>query len=92
MVPLIAFIPYVFWNLYDREKNLHFFSLSSVYSAIFHQILLIFQQCLDLNPNPNFFSDSDPAKIFGFGSTTLVICKAVLGGTGNLAFFVSRSD
>jgi hypothetical protein len=26
----------------------------------------ILQQCLDPNQNPNFFSDSDPAKLFGF--------------------------
>jgi hypothetical protein len=67
----LSLLLYVFWNLYDREKSfptekLTFF-LSSVLYAIFHKNYY-FTQCLDpnSNPNPNFFSDSDPAKIFGF--------------------------
>jgi hypothetical protein len=52
-------------------KNVRtFFCLSSVRSAIFHNFFIILQQCLDTagtipNPNPNFFSDSDLAKILG---------------------------
>jgi hypothetical protein len=73
MVPLIAFIC-VLESVRQRksfptEKVTGTFFLSSVWSAIFHK-KFYFTQCLD--PNPNFFSDSDPAKIFGFGSTTLL--------------------
>jgi hypothetical protein len=32
----------------------------------FSPFFFILQQCLDPNPNPNFLSDSDPAKIFEF--------------------------
>jgi hypothetical protein len=40
-----------------QQKNVpvpYVFFLSSVLSAIFHQIFFILQQCLD--PNPNFFA------------------------------------
>jgi hypothetical protein len=57
MVPLIAFI----CNLEPVRKRKKIFLF---------QMLDILQQCLNLNPNsypnPNFFSDSDPAKTFGW--------------------------
>jgi hypothetical protein len=65
-VPLIAFI-YVLETVRQGKKFLiekrRFFSLSSVWSAIFHKIVILLQ-CLDPNPNPNpnFFSDSDAVK------------------------------
>jgi hypothetical protein len=56
-------------------KNLRFFSFKCLICD-FSQRIFILQQCLDPNPNPNFFSDSDSAKIFGFfrvqNTTTLV--------------------
>jgi hypothetical protein len=68
MAPLIAFIC-VLESVRQRKKfsnwNTYVLSLSSVWSAIFHTKNFTLQQSLDPNPNPNFFSDSDPAKIFG---------------------------
>jgi hypothetical protein len=60
----------VFWNLYDREKSFptekrRFFPFR-VFDLRYFNKIFILQQCLDQNPSPNFFSDSDPAKIFGF--------------------------
>jgi hypothetical protein len=54
------------------QKNIFFF-VFQVYDLRFFTRFFILQQCLD--PNPNFFSDSDPARIFGFGSTTLILTK-----------------
>jgi hypothetical protein len=45
-------------------KNVGFF-LFQVFDLRFFTKKFILQQCLNPNPNPNFFSDSDPAKIFG---------------------------
>jgi hypothetical protein len=47
-----------------QRKPLRFF-LFQVFDLRFFTLIFILQQCLDPNPNPNFFSDSDPAKIFG---------------------------
>jgi hypothetical protein len=42
------------------------FFLFQVFHLRFFTIFFILQQCLDPNLNPNFFSDLDPAKMFGF--------------------------
>jgi hypothetical protein len=77
----LSLLFYVFWNLYYREKSFliekpTFIPLSRVWSAIFHtqKKNFILQQCLDPNPNPNFFRIRIQPKYsdyFGFGSTTL---------------------
>jgi hypothetical protein len=56
-------------TFFNRKKIFLF----QVLDLRFFTQIFILQQCLDPNPypNPNFFSDSDPAKTFGFGSTTL---------------------
>jgi hypothetical protein len=57
----------------SSEKNFsieNIIFLFQVFDLRFFTQILILQQCLD--PNPNFFSDSGPAKTFRFGSTTLV--------------------
>jgi hypothetical protein len=61
---------YMFYGICTTEKkvfqlkNLGFFSFICL-MAIFHKFFY-FTQCLDPNPNPNFFSDSDPAKTIEF--------------------------
>jgi hypothetical protein len=68
MVPLIAFI----CDLESVQQRKSFptekLFLFQVFEMRIFKIFLNFTQCLDpnLNPNTNFFSDSDPAKIFGF--------------------------
>jgi hypothetical protein len=47
---------------FPTEKLPYFFSFKC-FICDFSQKKFILQQCLD--PNPKFFSDSDPAKIFG---------------------------
>jgi hypothetical protein len=58
---------------YVREKKFsiekHKVFLFQVFDLRFFTQIFILQQCLVPYPNPNFFSDSDPAKTFGF--TTL---------------------
>jgi hypothetical protein len=66
----LALLSFVFWNLYDREKSfptekLTFFCLSSVWSAIFHNFFY-FTTVSGSESKSELFSDSDPAKIFGF--------------------------
>jgi hypothetical protein len=64
----LSLLLYVLWNLYDREKSFPTEKLTFFLFQVFDLRLFtknfILQQCLD--PKPNFFSDSDPAKIFGF--------------------------
>jgi hypothetical protein len=49
-------------NVFNRTKHKIF--LFQVFDLRYFTQIFILQQCLD--PNPNFFSDSDPAKTFGF--------------------------
>jgi hypothetical protein len=69
IMPLIAFIC-VLESVRQRKKfsnfkthPVRFFSLS-MFDLRFFQKKNYLQQGLDPNPNPNFFSDSDPAKTF----------------------------
>jgi hypothetical protein len=73
-------LSYVFWNLDVREKKFllekHKIFLFQVFDLRFFT-QISFYSSVDPNPypNPNFFSDldSDPAKTFGFGSTTRLL-------------------
>jgi hypothetical protein len=64
---LIAFIC-VLEPVRQRKKKFsiekHNIFLFQVFDLRFFRQIFILQQCLD--PNPNFFSGSDPAKTFGF--------------------------
>jgi hypothetical protein len=54
---------------FQQKKVQFFLSLSSTGIDLhFFTKIFILQRCLDPNPcpNPNFFSDSDPAKTGGF--------------------------
>jgi hypothetical protein len=68
-VPLIAFIC-VLESVWQRKKFSNWktcvFFLFQEFDLRFFTQMIIIQQCLDPNPNPNFFSNSDldPAKIF----------------------------
>jgi hypothetical protein len=46
------------------------------------------QQCLDPYPNPNFYSDSDPAKSYGFVRIRIRIYNSAPGGTATLPVFI----
>jgi hypothetical protein len=52
-------------NLYYREKSFPTEKPTYVFSSFKFLICDFSQKLMDPNPNPNFFSDSDPAKIFG---------------------------
>jgi hypothetical protein len=54
-------------KIFNRKTYRTIF-LFQVFDLRFFTQMFILQQCLDPNPypNPNFFSDSDPAKTFGF--------------------------
>jgi hypothetical protein len=62
------------WPVRQIKKNFpiekHNFFLFYVIDLRFFTRVFILQKCLDPNPyrypNPNFFSDLDPAKTFGF--------------------------
>jgi hypothetical protein len=59
-------VRYVIEKILSIKKQKIF--LFQVFDLRFFTQIFILQQCLDPNsyPNPNFFSDSDPAKTFGF--------------------------
>jgi hypothetical protein len=77
----LSLLSCVFWNLYVREKmfpiakkNRYVFSLARVWSAIFHFFLFY----NSVGSESELFSDSNPDKTYGLGSTTLLVGRGFL--------------